>query len=474
MRRGSTDHLLAKVATVCEDPSAFASDGEICRGPLRWFAMFRLFGNPRPPLSTFQRLDIELLLRKSIDVWGADRVRSVELVGSIDELPIDKSSPATIADSSSQIVAEWFDLARSPLPVSIKEWQELGYNSVYKDSEGEPSIVLADTIARDPLRAVIETAYQYSLHYWKGQASDSPLDTDPRTTNLLPICLGLGILASDASLYDEQWKQAGFQGWSVSRSGYYNTVELGYVLALFARFRGESSPAWFRNLRLDSKVTAKKAQQYFADHEKQGHQLLFDADKIPRSDMEPGQLANWLAGDDPAFALAAAFALVKQDEFPPLVIDAALKATNRNDPDLTPVAVRLLAGARHDSEEVAQRVRGFIRKGTPATSVAAVETAHAIGLDLNPFQNRISHLLDANADDAYGLLKVIGDQGSKFGKFDIQICHHIVEAIRLLDEDLVKANIDCLRRVSEDPEATLRKNVRNAELLSEALDALRA
>ncbi len=144
----------------------------------------------------------------------------------------------------------------------------------------------------------MEIAYQYANHFWHSTANPTSLDTDARTTNLLPICCGLGVLASDASLYDDQWSQAGWSGWSISRSGYYTAVEIGYALALYARARGEVNPKWARALRPDSRETARKAWRYFSEHEKADGSLLFDSHKVPSTNRDMTELAAWLGGDD--------------------------------------------------------------------------------------------------------------------------------------------------------------------------------
>ena len=134
-----------------------------------------------------------------------------------------------------------------------------------------------------------------AAHHWHGVPGATELDKSPRNADLMPICCGFGVLGSEACLYDDQWSQAGWAGWSISRSGYYSTVEIGYALALLARCRNETSPDWDEHLRLDSRETAALAWKFFASQEKLGRSLLFDAETIPSTQADMSQLATWLS-----------------------------------------------------------------------------------------------------------------------------------------------------------------------------------
>lgn len=424
------------------------------------------FRKPRVPLTTMQRVDIELLLRRSIETVGRDLVCNVDVPTDIGELNLDQSSPEALLSSADIEVRHRMRMDSVNLDLKIVDGRELGYPSTYKAgaAEGCSTIIsVADDTAEDPLRTVAELAYQYSYHYWRSRPDHRPLDIDPRTTNLLPVCFGFGVLASGACLYDQQWSQAGWSGWSISRSGYYNAVELGFALALFARARGESKPPWSRSLRLDSRVTFDQTWRYFSSHQARRGQLLFDAARIPSSAQDMNELAGWLGGDDLPFALAAGFALSKFDELSPRAIDAAMKATDSGDLDLVPVAVRLLAGARNDSPELIDRVCRLVLSSSPQTSLAAIQCANALGVNLKPFAKTISKLLDAMSEDAFDLLTVIGQQGHRFSNLDSKICRLARPAIKHSDDELVDAFLLCLTKIVDDPQASIRRHLKGVE-----------
>jgi hypothetical protein len=432
------------------------------------------FSKPRPPLTTYQRVDIELLMRKTIETVGVDAVRQATVIRDVSELALDASTPQTLIESAAREVRQRMNLADVQLDLEIADGSKLQHLSTYKAAaaEGCSTIVLADDTTGDPLRTVMELAYQYSYHFWRTQPQPTPLDLEPRNTNLMPLCFGFGVLASDASLYDNQWSQPGWSGWSLSRSGFYSAIEIGYAMALWSRTRGETKPAWIRSLRLDSRATAQQAWRFFAHHRQSGGDLLFDSAKIPSSKSDMNELAGWLAGNDLAFALAAGYALSHLDDLPPRVIDAALVATRSGDPSVVPVAVRLLAGAQHDSPDVVNRVHQLIRSDSAATSLAALQAANVLGSDLSPYSAAIAKLIDYLGGQSPELLGVIADQGTRLKILVPPLCKHIGAALQTEDDELTVDLLACLVAISDDPAAALTRHLKSHPIQTAALQQL--
>ncbi len=429
------------------------------------------FRRLRPPLTTFQRVDIELLMRRTIEMIGADRVRRSQIVSELDELALDRSSPQRLLQSATTALQDRLPTMHPPAECFARNGEDLGYPATYQaaGNGNEASIQIAKEVLADPLRTVMELAYQYATHYWHQVEHPAPLDRDPRTTNLLPICCGLGILASDACLYDQQWSQAGYSGWSISRSGYYTAAEIGYAMSLLSRFRRDDDPAWLSRLRLDSRVTTKQACRYFAEQQRRGRPLLFDAERIPSSSSDQKQLADWLSGDDPSFALAAAYALCKRDELSDQVIESAVLASRSSDRDLVPIATQLLGRGREFKPAVRQRITELMFDGHPPTALAAMLSAQAVGIPLKGHRPLISKLLDLFAQDSFSLLEVVGKQGTDFASLEPQVCEHLVRAIRASDDELALALIQCLRRIAEEPRQAIEKRIQSKVIREEAL-----
>ena len=425
------------------------------------------FRKVRTPLTTFQRVDIELLMRRTIDQIGLPFVRQAHVLTSLQELDLDQTNPETLVKTAHAEVASRLPEQQAACEVQIGADSEAGYPSIYSAATDErPAVIrLAKETVSDPLRTVMELAFQLSCHYWYGVPAANELDRSARTSDLMPICCGFGVLGSEACLYDDQWSQAGWSGWSISRSGYYSTVEIGYALALFARCRNEVKPAWVSQLRLDSRETAQLAWDFFEWQEKAGHGLLFDAETIPSTQADMSQLAKWFMGADPAYALASGYALAKLDGLSPRAVEAAIHASRIGDPDVVPVAVRVLGKARTLTPELEKRVLDLCRRSKPRITVAAMQAAVELKLPLDGYRRKLAKLLNYFAGDPSPILELIGSQREKLIGLAPNIMPRLSLALRDDDKELVDACLVCLLRVRADTDHLIPKFVKAENLL---------
>lgn len=417
------------------------------------------FRKVRMPLTTFQRVDIELLMRRTIDEIGLAFVRQSHVLTDLKDLNLDHTNVESLVETARAEVVSRLPEQQAECVVQIVPGSELGYPSTYSPvtEDGPAAIRLARETLDDPLRTVMELAFQFSCHHWHVVPAATELDRSPRTSDLLPICCGFGVLGSEACLYDDQWSQAGWAGWSISRSGYYSTVEIGYALALFTRCRNEVNPKWAASLRLDSRETADLAWKFFETEEKSGNCLLFDADTIPSTQADMSQLATWLSGPDPAYALAAGYALAKLDGLSPRAVESAINASRFGDPDVVPLAARVLGKARTCTPELETCVLDLCRKSKPRIAVAAMQAAVELNLPLGNYRRKLAKLLDYFAGDPSPILELIGSQGDSLRSLAPRIMPRLVLAVRDDDKELVDACLVCLARVDADTEHLISK-----------------
>jgi hypothetical protein len=67
-------------------------------------------------------------------------------------------------------------------------------------------------------------------------------------TDLVTVYLGLGIFTANASCRFTKFRDERREGWSFGRYGYLSEEVYGYALAVFAKERGETDPAWASHL----------------------------------------------------------------------------------------------------------------------------------------------------------------------------------------------------------------------------------
>lgn len=89
-------------------------------------------------------------------------------------------------------------------------------------------------------------------------------------TDLLTVFLGLGVFSANTVIREENWTSDGANFTITSRSGYLTMPMYAYALALYARDRGETRPAWTRELRPDVRSPFKQSLRYLASQSPRG------------------------------------------------------------------------------------------------------------------------------------------------------------------------------------------------------------
>ena len=108
--------------------------------------------------------------------------------------------------------------------------------------------------------AILAHELGHAILYELGLTGNEP-NYEP-LTDLVPVALGLGVLAANAAV------QTG-QGWSwgsVSILGYMNEFMYGYALAAYAWMRGEERPDWGEYLAVHIRSYFKQSMDYLEAH----------------------------------------------------------------------------------------------------------------------------------------------------------------------------------------------------------------
>jgi hypothetical protein len=137
----------------------------------------------------------------------------------------------------------------------------------YQAGDQQEIITISLANLREPMQLVATAAHELCHVHLLGDGRvdhDEP-DHEP-LTDLLTICLGMGIFGANACVIDKAWSNDRMSGWSVSSHGYLQQRTWGYALAVFAWVRGEERPAWAKHLRADVRATFKASAKYLDRH----------------------------------------------------------------------------------------------------------------------------------------------------------------------------------------------------------------
>lgn len=117
----------------------------------------------------------------------------------------------------------------------------------------------------DPLTLVAVAAHELSHGLLLGQGrltGDEP--DNEKITDLLTVYLGLGVFTANTRVRDRSTRSAATESWSISKLGYLGQPEVGYALALWARLREETNPAWASDLCADVRAYFKQGVKWLA------------------------------------------------------------------------------------------------------------------------------------------------------------------------------------------------------------------
>ncbi|MDQ4122470.1 MAG: hypothetical protein M3209_13615 [Acidobacteriota bacterium] len=133
----------------------------------------------------------------------------------------------------------------------------------YHKQRGKYVISLEKQQANEPTNLIATVAHELAHVRLLGEDRLDPdyEDGEP-LTDLATVFFGLGIFTANSVFSFRQWRDAFSEVWQADRRGYMTEQMYGYALALFARARGETKPAWAKYLDGDSAAYFKMACKF--------------------------------------------------------------------------------------------------------------------------------------------------------------------------------------------------------------------
>lgn len=131
------------------------------------------------------------------------------------------------------------------------------------DNEAAHRIRISRDTFDDPMHFVAVAAHElgHQILLGGGLLAGDEEDHEP-LTDLLTVYKGLGIFGANSCIHFGQYDGLGKHGHEWATRGYLQLAEWAYALALFARARGESKPAWRKHLRPDARDLFDKSAKW--------------------------------------------------------------------------------------------------------------------------------------------------------------------------------------------------------------------
>ena len=437
----------------------------------------------KPPLSTGQRVDLELLTRRTVEVFGLDWLESRKLRCRAIELP---STQGDLPEAAKQI-ADWLGVGQhftnatsDSLTYQVVPSEKLPrmFDYVASNGDGPAVLQLPQYVVEDVLRCTVTLAAGISSHVWQLQGTRD-LDRDIRMASLLPILGGLGPLVANAALYDSHWKAAGTVGWSMSRFGQYNAMEVGYTMALVAHLSNANQATWLDSLRLDAKIVARQAMRHFDRCQSVEKPLLVDAPKVPSKSRNPEDFIQWIRGGSVDFALSAARVLNHRHRHEQASVQSAelsdviLAASETSDIDLQAALAQLIGACEINPELAKPRLLQLSRHRHGVISLAALQSASKLGISASLFLPSAKKLLSSKSLDLLPVLDWVGQQGQACEPLTPLICRLLHEAMIDEDEIGIQATATALGRITSNAATLIQHHIKDPDLCQRAIAMLR-
>lgn len=228
--------------------------------------MFGWF-SAKPPLGTYEKTWTEWRMR-----WLADRFRIDRLLLAKVILPTDEFFPdqydGTADDARRMLDRICGYLEIDPRKIQFEicpDVQMPGAAGHYAQGE-QPIIRVVESQLADPesLAATLTHELSHELLLGGGLLSADASDHE-WVTDLLPVFLGAGIFAANATIHEAHQTTGQMHIWRMRRQGYLPAQMFGYAMALFAFMRHERNPEWSKYLRPDALVPLKAGLRYLEE-----------------------------------------------------------------------------------------------------------------------------------------------------------------------------------------------------------------
>jgi hypothetical protein len=342
---------------------------------------------PRCPVDTYEKAWTETRM-----MWLAERFGKERLLSATVVLPDARFFPdryeGTARDASRLFgrMRDFMGVGPGTLELEVlTDAQFAKWARGADDTERDDGSVI--TLAESHL-ADAEPVMNHFLHRLaRHLLANMPLDEDAADregiADLLPVCVGLGVIAANATLHVATGNDGTMSWWGMATNSSLPSRVLGYALALFAFARGEERPAWSGALRPDAGEPLREGLRYL----RKTNDTLFDLRLL--NAVRPGpraeEIAERLRKGTPSARLAALwevrkFRLVGEEYLEPVMARLADR-----DPLIAAEAAIVLAEFGTTAGPASARLREAM-----FGSVVAVRTAAAWALGT----------LRANADAA--------------------------------------------------------------------------
>ncbi len=234
---------------------------------------------PKCPVDSEDKAWIEEWMLWLIEEFGAETFRDITVVLPTDEFfpdPFEDEDDLTLMVNRvcgymgvdpSRVEVDLFTEQNKELHHGMRAFEASheGVAGHYRKRRGKFFIGVESTQLDNPMSLIATVAHELAHVRLLGEQR-IPYDHEANEplTDLLTVCLGMGIFTANSVFSFNQWTDTFSQGWEVQRHGYLTEEMFGYALAIFAWTRSESDPVWSKFLQGNVRDYFRHSEKYLA------------------------------------------------------------------------------------------------------------------------------------------------------------------------------------------------------------------
>jgi hypothetical protein len=409
---------------------------------------------PKSPIGVWMKAWVETRMVWLAAQFGIERLRRAKVILPTEEFfPGDyRGTPADAQDLLGRVCG-YMGVNRRSLRLEIRADEKMpGAAGQYEPG----TIRIAESQLREPIALVATLAHELAHDVLLGGGHLTRTEPDGEwVTDLLPVYLGLGLFAANATVQETHERVGNLSWWSVGKQGYLTSQVYGYALALFAFMRGETRvPSWGECLRPDA-LESLRDSLHFLD---KTDDTLFHPDTIrfcdrPRSVRES---LRQLRTGSPSARIAALWELAKAGPDAEESVNDICRCLLDRERDIRAEAAETLGAIGPAARAAVPALVDALKDRHDAARQAAARALGRLGDQPDVVVPELSGLLDDGESD---VVQAAAEALTAFGSAAATALPHMLAALKnaLIECDDTDVFMAALQAIVPDAEQQIRR-----------------
>lgn len=430
---------------------------------------------PRCPLGTHEKAWVERRMLWLAGQFGIDRMRNAEVILPTNEFfPDQYDGDEASAQKCLDLMCRYMRIEPSTITFEILDDDQMpGAVGLYQMRE-RSNVCVARSQLNNPPRLLATLAHElaHELLLKGGHITREAADHE-EVTDLLPVFLGLGIFAANATVEHTSVTEGNSNFFSISKNGYLSSITLGYALAVFAFVRGETSPSWASHLRMDAAATLKAGMRFL---HRTGDTLFGPDSVVEQRTPTPAEVIVRLGHRSPTVRVSALWDIWDHQLSGEELLSAVLDRLNDRDGDVQHEAVRTLAVFGDSAGVAVPQLIQAAWYGAPSTRFAAIHALGAMGTNPTEVIPALTTVLgDGQPDIVCAAASALACFGRSAETAESRLLTALEGFASVNDENCMVSLVTSIRQINPDARTLIRNHFagRDHEVLRLVLDVLR-